>query len=131
MNILILTGRFGAGHCSAARALRQQLLASVPNIEVQVVDFFSYALPGSSSEAIYQAFRVLVTYGSGLFNTYYRISDQMDNDRPAALERPMREAMASLVAENRPDAVVATHPLCARLMAHYKRQEGLSVPLIT
>ena len=44
MNILILTGRFGAGHCSAARALRQQLLASVPNIEVQVVDFFSYAL---------------------------------------------------------------------------------------
>ena len=96
MNILILTGRFGAGHCSAARALRQQLLASVPNIEVQVVDFFSYALPGSSSEAIYQAFRVLVTYGSGLFNTYYRISDQMDNDRPAALERPMREAMAAM-----------------------------------
>lgn len=131
MNILILTGRFGAGHCSAARALRQQLLDSFPATQVQVVDFVSYALPGTSSEAVYQAFRMLVTYGSGIFNTYYRMSDFFDNDHPAPLERPMREALSALIRENRPDAVIATHPLCARLMAHCRRREGLSVPLIT
>lgn len=131
MTILILTGRFGAGHCSAARALRQQLLAAYPAMRVQVVDFFSYAMPGSSSEAMYHAFRMLVTYGAGIFNTYYRMSDLLADDHPAPLERPMREAMSALLREFHPDAVVATHPLCARLTAHCRRQGGASVPLIT
>lgn len=131
MNILILTGRFGAGHCSAARALRQQLLSAFPAMQVQVVDFFSYAMPGSSAEAMYQAFRMLVTYGAGIFNTYYRVSDRLADDHPAPLERPMRESMRTLLRECRPDAVVATHPLCARLTAHCRRLEDLPLPLIT
>ena len=45
MNILILTGKFGMGHWSAAQSLRQQLLGCRPGASVEVFDFPAYALP--------------------------------------------------------------------------------------
>ncbi len=39
MNILILTGKFGMGHWSAAQSLRQQLLAGHSGMTVEVMDF--------------------------------------------------------------------------------------------
>ena len=43
MNILILTGKFGMGHLSAANALREQLERD--GHSARVVDLFSYAMP--------------------------------------------------------------------------------------
>lgn len=38
MKILIVTGRFGMGHYSAAEALREELLLETPRPDVEVVD---------------------------------------------------------------------------------------------
>ena len=60
MNILILTGKFGMGHLSAANALREQL--GQDGHRADVVDLFEYALPERAS-AMYWCFTVLVTNG--------------------------------------------------------------------
>ena len=74
MKILILTGKFGMGHYSASQSLRLQLLGAFPGSQVEVVDLPAYAIP-DASEAIYKAFSLLVTRGSGLYNIYYKATE--------------------------------------------------------
>ena len=69
MRILILTGKFGMGHLSAANSLCQQLLRACPQNRAEVVDLVAYAMPGAC-QAVYKCFELLVTRGSGLFNLY-------------------------------------------------------------
>lgn len=102
MKILILTGKFGMGHWSASQSLCQQLTRAFPRAEVRVVDLFAYAMPGAS-EALYRAFHLLVTYGYGLFNTYYRLTDHLPADTGSPLDRPMLERLEELLLEERPD----------------------------
>ena len=79
MNILILTGKFGMGHWSASQSLRQQLLRAFPGAEVEVLDFVAEAMP-NASEAMYKCFNLLVTRGSGLFNLYYKLTQDLPAD---------------------------------------------------
>ena len=62
VKILILTGKFGMGHLSAAQALQEQLRQA--GHRADTVDLFEYALPGRAA-AMYWWFNVLVTYGGG------------------------------------------------------------------
>lgn len=129
MNILILTGKFGMGHWSAAQSLRQQLLEEGPH-RARVVDFIEYALPGAS-EALYRSFSLLVTHGSGIYNTYYKLTENAEGAGRPILERRFLDRLEELLDDCRPDAVIATHPFCARLVSRYKWETGHALPLIT
>ncbi len=130
MNILILTGKFGMGHWSASQSLRQQLLRAFPGAEVPVVDLVAYAMP-NVSKTVYQCFNLLVTRGSGLFNMYYKLTENAHTEFRPALEPVFLDALEELLAEERPDVVIATHPLCAQLVSRYKRETGSGLPLVT
>lgn len=130
MKILLLTGKFGMGHWSAAQSLRTRLLTAFPGAEAEVEDFVAYAMP-NISEAWYRAFQLLVTHGSGLFNTYYKMMENFPSDGPSLLDPIFESKMEELVAEREPDVVIATHPLCAKAVAHYKWETGAGLPLIT
>ncbi|NCE64864.1 UDP-diphospho-muramoylpentapeptide beta-N-acetylglucosaminyltransferase [Pseudoflavonifractor sp. 524-17] len=130
MNILILTGKFGMGHWSASQSLDQQLARAFPNARTQVVDFFAYAMP-NASEALYKAFHLLVTYGYGLFNTYYRLTSHLPADTRSPLDAPLLDKLDQLLLETRPDAVIATHPVCAGLVSRHKTLWDSALPLIT
>ena len=128
MNILILTGKFGMGHWSAAQSLRQQLLGSRPGASVEVVDFPAYALPNLSG-VLYKCFNLLVTHGRHIFNMYYRITGKGHPDVHPPFEGVFMERLTQLLSRQRPDVVIATHPLCAQLVSRLKEKagEGMSV----
>lgn len=136
MNILILTGKFGMGHWSASQSLRQQLLNSFPDINVDVEDFLTYAVP-NLAEAMYKGFNMVVTYGSPLFNVYYKLTAKGHSDARPPFEGLLLDKLAEMLYERRPDAVIATHPLCAQLVSRLKEEArrkgayGLDLPLIT
>lgn len=131
MNILILTGKFGMGHYSASNSLRQQLLEEDESHSVEVVDFVEYALPSTASEAFYRFFSLLVTHGSSIFNTYYKMTENAESDARPPFEWRFLDKLEDLLEEKRPDAVIATHPLCAQLVSRYKWETGSALPLIT
>ena len=54
MNILILTGKFGMGHWVASQSLRQQLLHSFPDAEVEVVDFPVIVVMDANGNDLYE-----------------------------------------------------------------------------
>ena len=130
MKILILTGKFGMGHYSASQSLRLQLLGAFPGARVEVVDLPAYAMP-DASEAIYKAFSLLVTKGSGLYNIYYKATENATLKARPPLADLFQDKLGQLLWEERPDAVIATHPFCARLVADYKEEVASDLPLVT
>lgn len=130
MNILILTGKFGMGHWSASQSLRTQLLTAFPAADVAVEDFFAYAMP-DVSDAIYKGFSLLVTKGSGLYNTYYKCTENLTVRGKGLLDGLFQDKLAQRLSEYRPDAVIATHPICAQLVSDYKAETGSRLPLVT
>lgn len=126
MEILILTGKFGMGHWSAALSLQEQLERE--GHQVQVMDFFAYALP-ETAPALYRGFDLLVTYGGGLYNLYHRMTRNAEGEVPLASQFTRR--VAGLLAATRPDVVVSTHPVCSGVVARYKAERASALPLVT
>ena len=125
MKILILTGKFGNGHWSAAQALREQLCAD--GHEAQVVDLFGYALP-RLAPTMYWWFNVLVTCGGVFYNLYH---DLTRNDPGDSRGDVLVDGLGRLLDEYGPDAVVSTHPICSAAVAQYKEEQASDVPLVT
>ena len=130
MKIIILPGKFGMGHWSASLSLKQHLLGAFPKAEGEVKDFFAYASP-NGSEALYKMFSLLVTHGSGLYNTYYKLTENLAPDSLPLMAALYRDKLKELLAEIRPDGIIATHPLCAQIVSYYKEETGARLPLVT
>lgn len=125
MKILIITGKFGMGHLSAAQALQEQLRQA--GHRADTVDLFEYALPGRAS-TMYWWFNVLVTYGGVFYNIYH---DLTVNDPGDSRGDILLEGLERLLDEYSPDAVVSTHPICSAAVARYKAEEDCGLPLVT
>lgn len=123
MEILILSGKFGMGHYSAALSLREQLERE--GHEVRLIDFFDYALPEMAA-ALYRGFDLLVTYGGGIYNLVHRMTRDARGGAPGQLTRRFGELLTSGT-----DAVISTHPACSGAAAQYKQRRHSGVPLIT
>ncbi len=72
-----------------------------------------------------------MTRGSGLFNLYYKLTQDLPADARPLFETLFLDKLEELVAARRPDAVIATHPLCARMVSRWKGETGSALPLIT
>lgn len=125
MNILILTGKFGMGHLSAANALREQLAQD--GHRADVVDLFEYAQP-KLAPAMYWWFNVLVTRGGVFYNLYH---DLTANDPGEGRGDVLLEGLDALLDEYAPDVVVSTHPVCSAAVARYKEEGPSELPLVT
>lgn len=125
MDILILTGKFGMGHLSAANALREQLIQD--GHQAHVVDLFEYANP-ELAPAMYWWFNVLVTYGGVFYNLYH---DLTVNDSGDGRGDNLLGGLDRLLDEHAPDVVVSTHPICSAAMARYKEEGPSDIPLVT
>ena len=126
MKVLILTGKFGMGHWSAARSLAEQLEAE--GHTVTLLDFFDFALPELSS-SLYRGFNFLVTRMGGLYNFCHRLTRNVRGEVP--MVSLLRSRLGELVGTVRPNVILSTHPVCSCVVSRYKRDEDRAVKLIT
>ena len=135
LRLIVLTGKFGMGHWAASLSLKQQLERSL-GAQVEVVDLFAATLP-ELSPALYKSFRLLVTYGGGLYNLVHLLTDSSKAAMPSPLVDGLTQRFYDLALASQPDAVIATHPLCAQAVSRLKeeavRKEHcyLDLPLFT
>lgn len=130
MKILIMTGKFGMGHFSAANSLAEQVQKVNPQADVAVRDLFEYAMP-SCSDRLYRAFGMMVTHWSAAYNSYYNRMEKKGPDmRPVFLPYFVKK-IEQLVEGERPDALISTLPLCSQIISWYKEKTGNRIPLIT
>lgn len=107
--ILICTAAFGEGHNSAARNLALALQAA--GAEARVTDPCMLGAP-VSTKWICKAYRIITTRAPRLWYRVYLKTDEVDftRQRFPLMRKPERK-LGELVAEWKPDAVVATYPL--------------------
>ena len=70
--ILILTAQFGAGHISAANAIKDYILEKNDNINIVIENFISASVPRINRPMV-KMYENNTKYVPGLYNYYYYI----------------------------------------------------------
>jgi UDP-N-acetylglucosamine:LPS N-acetylglucosamine transferase len=115
--ILILTASFGDGHNAAARSVHDAIRLTDPSVDVRVIDLFEVAY-GPLNTAMKAGYRWVVKYAPKVWARMFRMFDD-----PAMFRRQIKgakrlhRAMALLVAEHSPDAIVSTYPVYSHVLA--------------
>ncbi|MEG1361913.1 MAG: glycosyltransferase [Lachnospiraceae bacterium] len=127
MNILILTGRFGMGHYSAAEAVRQKLLKEESSVNIDVVDIIDYVLPRTGG-AVYGGFNFMVSRCSKIYNLLNDAAGRYSN---VPFKHAFVKKMDQLMDEYKPDFIIATLPVCSQYISAYKTMKKCEIPLYT
>lgn len=130
MKVLILTGKFGMGHYSAAQTIAAQLEAQLGDVEAVVVDLVSYILE-ESSVGLYRMYGTFVNRTSGAFNWLYKATEKGELQGRLPMAKTMAAAVAELVEETGAEVIIATHSASVMAASEYKRRRASHLPLIT
>ena len=125
--ILIVTAAFGEGHNSAARNLALALTAA--GAVAQVSDPCVLGVPRITA-VVNRGYRYVTTNFPNLWARIYRSTDRCDFSRQQSLVmRWVEAALARLVADFQPDAVVSTYPLYPYFMTRISAATGEKTPV--
>lgn len=122
--ILILTGRFGMGHCCVAEAIRQQLVKMDSEISVRVVDLIEKLFPNSST-MIYCSFAQMVNHCPSVYNQLNKMAGKCNTFMQIWVAEKMKRLLAGV------ETVVSTFPMCSQFAAAYKQKYHTSLKLYT
>ncbi|WP_036765509.1 MGDG synthase family glycosyltransferase [Peptostreptococcus sp. MV1] len=129
MKIVILTAKFGMGHMSASRSIMQDIQSHYKNDDIEIIDFYEYALP-HLSKYMYKSFDLLLKYAKGIYSFYYSMNDKRVTGVDL-LTRIFASACNKLVEDKSPDLVISTFPMISRGVGYYKERYGSDLELIT
>jgi len=126
MKILILTGRFGMGHVSAAKALQQEFEKD-PYAETKVIDIVEHMLP-NMHKRIYKSFDKIAEKYPTIYNRAYQTSE---SNFDLSFSRFFLKKFYRLLKEEEPDLIVSTLHLATKLTSNYKKKKNIDIPLVT
>ncbi len=127
--ILIVTAAFGEGHNSAARNLALALDAA--GALTQVSDPCLLGMPRFTN-LLSRGYRWVTTHFPRIWAAIYRSTDRCDFSRGGSpLMRLPERALAALVDEFQPTAVVSTYPIYPYFLARIFAERGKKLPVFT
>ena len=127
--ILIVTAAFGEGHNSAARNLG--LALDMEGAAIRVSDPCLLGAP-RLTDLLCRGYRLATTCLPRVWAWIYRASDRCDFSRQKGpIMRLPERALASLIAEFQPVAIVSTYPLYPYFLARIFAATGSHLPVFT
>lgn len=127
INVLILTGKFGLGHISVAKALKEDIENETENVNVNIVDLADYVLFPSAKLA-YSGFNFFAKNGQNLYNKVADITDTYDD---VPFKKIINFRIKSLIQKYNPSIIVTTFPACGKYISYYKEKNGGNFDLVT
>lgn len=128
MNILILTGNFGMGHNSAAKAIAEKISTEFEDSNVYVEDLFKTAF--NSTHYTFM-FRLMVRKGTFFYNKVYRHTKDTENQGRLPFRKHFRHCVDELISETDADIIISTLWSCSKVVSEYKSATGCRIPLVT
>jgi UDP-N-acetylglucosamine:LPS N-acetylglucosamine transferase len=129
MNVLILTGKLGLGHYSAASALAQEIQIS-PDIHVYIEDIFNHCLK-KNSKALYGSISFIVKRGRHIYNMVYKHTEKTNKNTKLRFSRHFIHSLEQMIQDTEADIVISTLTFCSKVASMYKRETQHKLPLIT
>ncbi|WP_195955428.1 MGDG synthase family glycosyltransferase [Clostridium saudiense] len=129
MNILILTGKFGMGHYSAAEAIKQEIEENYKdiNVNIKIIDIIDYLFPAISSY-VYKSFDTLVSKWANLYNF---INTNNEERNIKTFNYLFIKKLDKLFDKYNPEVVISTLPISSQYISKYKSIKKSNVPLLT
>ena len=127
MRILILTGEFGKGHVSVAKAIKENLSENYDEKDIVICDLIHNIFPHISC-IIYMIFNWVAKKQHNLYNLFTELSDKPVN---FFFKRFLMRKLSLLFKEHKPDLIISTVPIGAQYVSDYKSQYLDNIPLIT
>lgn len=127
MKILILTGRFGMGHYSVAKAIKEEIEARGEGNEAITIDLIDELFP-RFNKVIYFLFDKTANKFSKLYNLINLIASKY-SDVP--FKKILSKDIKKIIEKVDCDAIVSTMPISSKYVSAYKHVEKDNIPLYT
>lgn len=128
--ILILTAQFGAGHISAAKAIRDYILEQDNKCNIIIENFIDASIPRMNKPMV-KLYESNTKYTPGLYNYYYYLKKSFDprHDLAHKLYTPK---LTEYILEKKPDLIISTFPLAAACVYNFKlKYPDINIPTLT
>ena len=128
--ILILTAQFGAGHISAAKAIKEYILQKDDSINVVIENFISASVPRINKPMV-KMYERNTKYVPGLYNYYYYIKKSFDSKFDISYKIYMPK-LAEYIKSIDPDLIISTFPCAAACINDFNiKNPHKKIPSIT
>lgn len=128
--ILILTAQFGAGHVSAAKAIKDYILEKEPNYNIVVENFITASVP-KMNKPLVKWYETNTKYTPGLYNYYYYLKKSFDSKHDIAY-KVYTPKLTEYIVDTNPDIIISTFPLACACVDHLKtKHPEINIPSVT
>ena len=128
--ILILTAQFGAGHISAAKAIRNYVLEQYNDWNIIIENFIDASIPRMNKPMV-KLYESNTKYTPGLYNYYYYLKKSFDPRRDLA-HKLYTPKLIEYILEKNPDLIISTFPLAAACIYNFKlKYPDMKIPTLT
>ena len=128
--ILILTAQFGAGHISAANAIKNLILEKDNTCNIIIQDFISASVPKMNKPMV-MLYENNTKYTPALYNYYYYLEKSFDS-RHNLLHKLCTPKLVEYILEKKPDLIISTFPLAAACVHNFKiKYPEIDTPTLT
>lgn len=131
-NFLFLSISAGSGHNVAAQAVIQEIKVRYPDSNTKVIDTFDYMNPLLNKLAIggYIHSIKLSPWLWGHIYNYLESQERHLFDVSQLFTRLYSEKFINLINDFKPDTIICTHPIPARIISNLKDKRQINIPLI-
>ncbi|WP_300282420.1 MGDG synthase family glycosyltransferase [Peptacetobacter sp.] len=128
--ILILTAGFGAGHVSAANAIKNSILQSEENVNIVIKNFIDASVPKLNKPMV-KFYEKNTKYTPELYNCYYYLKKSFTSKYDLA-HRVYTPKLSRFIEDLNPDLIISTFPLAAACVNNFRNSDdGYFIPAVT
>lgn len=128
--ILILTAQFGAGHISAAKAIKDYILEEYSDSNILIENFIDASLPIMNKPMV-KLYENNTKYTPGLYNYYYYFKKSFDPRHDIAHKLYTPKLIEYILKVN-PDLIISTFPLAAACVYNFREKYNhINIPTLT
>lgn len=128
MKIIILSASTGGGHMSAANCVKEYLNENGDS--ATVIDTLEYISP-LLNKTVVEIYEHLAKKHPTIWKLMYTTTNKKSlNKIVEIINKTISKKLIPLVAEEKPDLIISTHPFSTEMISHLKKNENLNIPLI-
>lgn len=128
MKIIILSASTGGGHMSAANCVKEYLNENGDS--ATVIDTLEYISP-LLNKTVVEVYEHLAKKHPTIWKLMYTTTNKKSlNKIVEIINKTISKKLIPLVAEEKPDLIISTHPFSTEMISHLKKNENLNIPLI-
>lgn len=128
--ILILTAQFGAGHISAANAIKDYVLEKDNTFNIIIENFIDASVPRMNKPMV-KLYERNTKYTPGLYNYYYYLKKSFDSRYDIA-HKIYTPKLSKYILDMKPDVIICTFPLAAACLYNFRQKHpDINIPSVT